>query len=583
MKKEFVILILLILLACKRDDQVPVTLAVEFSLTRPSTIESVLCKARLEGPKNLDTTGYLYRWDWESDQTWDTRYSAVPYIRKSFEVPGEYQVTVESVSDKGEVSTTSGVIKVVQGFSAPKADFKVLPDSGNFKTLFVFDAGSTVDAQENSSLLTYRWDFNNDQDFELTLKGNPIAEYRFPNAGIFKVNLLVVDTSGLWGRFQKEVKVNLLDTTLHIVLNIDPEYPSDLDTIHIFAGNSYHAQNPATPLTFSWRRFGSSWTEPSGNPDYYLKIQTIGTHKVSVRIYSPDGLYNEKEIELVVSRANKPPTARVTRNMRFGNILSVFEFDAWSSSDPDNVPSELMARWDFDGDGNWDTSFDYPKIVKRVYQIPGVYSVGVEVMDPDGLKGKASIDIHVSANTHPTSQIKDVRDDQVYGIVQIGNQWWMGENLNWAPFRDSMGTWMCFDYKPSICEVTGKLYHAQSIGTYYTGETEARNLCPRGWHVPSVSEWQVLLQELGWETAGSALAYGGSSDMNVLLGGKAAYYSYGTFEEFEMDSIYKVAYLMSSDIGMSVSALQLKRNDTKVQFRNMPAKGFYSVRCVKNN
>jgi uncharacterized protein (TIGR02145 family) len=336
---------------------------------------------------------------------------------------------------------------------------------------------------------------------------------------------------------------------------------------------------------YSWRQFRGAWTEPSENPVFTWTRPANGTYRFWLRVYGPDGLYNEKEFEVVISRANKKPTARVTRNMRFGNILSVFEFDAWGSSDPENVPSELQARWDYDGDGLWDTSFDYLKRVKRVYTVPGIYQVKVEIMDSEGLKDVAKTDIHVSRFTNPTSQIKDVRDEQLYGIVQIGNRWWMGENLNWMPTRvDYPGrvTWMCYEDNPAICEVTGKLYYANAVAAYFTAETEDRNLCPRGWHLPSVDEWLELIREVGGESAGTALFYGGSSDFNILLGGYAAWFVYGGYEEFQMDSIYRVANFMTTTISNTALTLQYKRNETTVQFRPLPADGYYSVRCVKD-
>jgi len=194
-------------------------------------------------------------------------------------------------------------------------------------------------------------------------------------------------------------------------------------------------------------------------------------------------------------------------------------------------------------------------------------------------------DVRVSPFTNPTGQIKDVRDEQVYGIVQIGKQWWMGENLNWdmrqSGFGDQYPSY-CFDENPAICEVTGRLYYAATVASSYPGDTEVRNLCPRGFHIPTVDDWLELLQEVGRETAGTDLSYGGKYDFNILLGGYAVYHHYGGFTEFQPDSLYKVAYLMTSPISGMTYALQYKRNDAKVQFREMTADGYYSVRCVKD-
>lgn len=584
MKKLVFISILIALVACRREE-VPLSLSVSLSSTGPTTIESVSCTAHVGGPANLDTSRFLYRWDWESDKIWDTKYSAVPAIRKSFTEAREYRITAEALSDQGEVLTTTHLLKVTQGFSAPKAVFSVSPDSGNFKTLFTFDAGQTVDAQEGTKLLTFSWDFNNDQAFEVTEKGNPKAQYRFPEAGIQTITLLVRDTSGLWSRAVRQVTINLTDTMIVPVLRMEPSFPSDRDTLRLWADSSYYEGKPGMLLRYSWRKPAGAWTPPSEIPVLTWPLPPNDTYRVRCRVYSDENLYNEKEIEVVVSRANRKPTARISQNIRFGNILSVYEFSAWESSDPESIPSELQARWDFEGDGTWDTPFGYDKIVKRVFPEAGVYKVTMQIMDPGELKDTKVTDVRVSPYTNPTSQIKDVRDERVYGIVQIGKQWWMGENLkydlNQTGFGNYSPTW-CFNENPAICEVTGRLYYAATVASQFSGETEARNLCPRGFHIPTVDDWLELLQEVGRESAGTDLSYGGKSDFNILLGGYAAYHHYGEFTEFQPDSLYKAAYFMTAPAVTSVYALQYRRNETTVQFREMTMEGYYSVRCVKD-
>ncbi len=584
MKKFFLISILIIVVACHKDP-VPLVWTVEFSTIKPSTIETVNCRVRVNGPANLDTTRFVYRWDWEGDNVWDTKYSAVNSVSKMFTEAGDFLVNVEVLSDEGEVHTIKQLLTVTQGFSAPRPDFKFSPDSGNFKTIFTFDAGQTFDAQESVKDLTFSWDFDNNQGFEVVLKGNPIATHQFAEAGTYRVNLLVRDTSGLWGRIQKDVLVNLIDTMIVPVLRVEPEFPSDHDTLKIIAGDSYYAGNPDMPLRYSWRKPAGAWTPPTENPVFEWPMPLNETYLIRCRVYSVEDLYRETVIEVVVSRANRKPTARLSQNIRFGNIRSVYEFSAWGSSDPENIPSELQARWDFEGDGEWDTPFDYNKIVRRVFPEAGVYKVTMQIMDEGELTDIVKADVRVSPFTNPTSQIKDVRDEQVYGIVQIGKQWWMGENLNWDMKQTGFGEYYptyCFNENTAICDVTGRLYYAENIATNYTGESEIRNLCPRGFHIPTVDDWLELLQEVGRESAGTDLGYGGKSDFNILLGGYAAYHFYGGFVEFVPDSLYKVAYFMTSPVAGLVYSLQYKRNDTKVQFREMTSYGYYSVRCVKD-
>ncbi len=581
------ILILPLIFACGRDEQVPVSLDFSYTPPEPSTIEKVIMDAELTGPIKLDTSQYVFRWDWNSDGEYDTRFSAQPGLGKIFGEPGEYVITLEALHAQGEMFTMTHTIIVSQGYSSPNPDFRISPDSGNFKTLFTFDASATTDAQEEPEDLTYRWDFNQDNQWDTVTVGDPIASHRFAEHGLYPVKLMVSDTTNRHSEIVKTVLVNQLDTLIKPVIRIDPQYPSDEDTVWIIATDSYYESRPDMQMQFSFKQYAGLWTVPSSRSVFSWTLPPPGIFDLKVRVYSDEGLFIEDKVEIVVSRSNRKPTALITKNMRFGNILSSFEFSAWGSSDVENLPSELNARWDFEGDGLWDTQFDFEKIVHRVYQNPGVYQLTLQIMDKEGLRDIATTDVHVSPHTNPMSYIKDLRDEQDYGIVQIADRWWMGENLNHQPRKktgpDRSLTW-CFNDNEAICDVAGKLYFAKTVGTEYIGTSDDENICPRGWHLPSREEWTELILEYGFEKGGKELYYGGRSDFNALLGGYAAYYQYGGFEEFQADSLYKVAYFLTSNINSSsATTVQIKRNESEIHFREMPAEGYYSVRCVKNN
>jgi len=116
-----------------------------------------------------------------------------------------------------------------------------------------------------------------------------------------------------------------------------------------------------------------------------------------------------------------------------------------------------------------------------------------------------------------TSFFTDIRDEQTYKIVLIGNQWWMAQNYNYNTGEGSS----CYDNNESFCDEYGKMY---------TQEAAIINR-PDGWHLPSDNEWKELESWLGMSTGeidntgnrgdneGTLLKTGGGLGFDALYGG----------------------------------------------------------------
>lgn len=120
--------------------------------------------------------------------------------------------------------------------------------------------------------------------------------------------------------------------------------------------------------------------------------------------------------------------------------------------------------------------------------------------------------------------ITDSRDSKVYKTVQIGNQVWMAENLNYADSSKTpslKGNSWCFDYDDKKCGVAGRFYTWSALIDSVKLAADAENprecgyskkcdltgnvqgICPAGWHVPAKAEFDTLIAYVGGSKAAS--------------------------------------------------------------------------------
>jgi uncharacterized protein (TIGR02145 family) len=116
-------------------------------------------------------------------------------------------------------------------------------------------------------------------------------------------------------------------------------------------------------------------------------------------------------------------------------------------------------------------------------------------------------------------------DGKNYKTIPIGSQVWMAENLKTTKFNDGTQIPLIVDaaqwtniITPAFCGYANNDTLYENIyGAYYNWfAVSSGKLCPSGWHVPSDTEFQLMIDFLGGDnSAGSKLKESGSNNWSL--------------------------------------------------------------------
>ena len=151
----------------------------------------------------------------------------------------------------------------------------------------------------------------------------------------------------------------------------------------------------------------------------------------------------------------------------------------------------------------------------------------IDGLQPSSSSSVSSSSIVVSSSSHQVKpnwaylnpaisygEMTDSRDGQVYKTVQIGEQVWMAENLNYD-YNEGTAESYCYNNSADSCAKYGRLYlwsaamdsaavfgdAGKGCGFSWTcaadSLTVVRGVCPAGWHLPSRAEFETLIAAVG--------------------------------------------------------------------------------------
>ena len=313
---------------------------------------------------------------------------------------GAFTARVSAFDDDGGQAKIVFFVKVAEG---PIAEITELTSSqpGSEGQPVTFSA--TV-ANAGDARLFYSWEFGDGEASGGI--GQSSIEHIYQNEGIYKISLMVSDSSSI------EVEKTLDGV---VIENVPPE---------IVAGGPYTAQEggkvtldasestDVDKLTFSWD-IGDGQTEVG--PTVTYRAKKVGSNSVTLTV--SDGTDQTTE-EVIIQVENVEPKANAGGPYK-GQAGTDILIDGASAKDPsDPNGEELSYSWDLDGDGSFEKT---GKEVTFTPEEPGKFEIILQVEDSDGGKSIATAVVAVKAedNIDPVAEDDsiDIEEDTPTAVL----------------------------------------------------------------------------------------------------------------------------------------------------------------------
>lgn len=175
----------------------------------------------------------------------------------------------------------------------------------------------------------------------------------------------------------------------------------------------------------------------------------------------------------------------------------------------------------------------------------------------------------------------DSRDNHTYKWVKISDQTWMAENLN---YKTKTGSWY---YNNDSVNSNGVLYNYETIGNGMIEDSiKFKGICPDGWHLPTISEWDKLFIFVGKGLAGDKLKsvkFKGGGDnfsFSVLPNGRC--YLTNKTMIFENKSTHAYFWSCTERDQTTVWGLFIYSEMSNISKIDVEKNYGLSVRCIKN-
>jgi PKD repeat protein len=198
------------------------------------------------------------------------------------------------------------------------------------------------------------------------------------------------------------------------LVNLPPKAAFTIDPVAGYTDTNFEfdasgctdLETPSADLQVRWDFDGDNHfdTEFSTGKIAYYKYPQAGIYRPVLEVKDAGDRVGRMTSSVEVSISTSAPIAYFTVTPQSGRISDIFLFNAYGSYDAEDNIDQLKVRWDFDGDGIWDTGWSTQKNEYHIYRDSGRYVAKLEVLDTQGLTGSTSRIVNVAlANIKPTA------------------------------------------------------------------------------------------------------------------------------------------------------------------------------------
>ncbi len=175
-------------------------------------------------------------------------------------------------------------------------------------------------------------------------------------------------------------------------------------------------------------------------------------------------------------KENTIPTPALIVEPNQGSISTIFVFDATNSYDDQDPASILEVRWDWNGDGRWDTEWSTNKIENFKFDYCCIHVVKMEIRDSEGWSNITKSDVNVFQDSISPKASFIIKPNAgglntifKFDATSSTNNIYASGHLNYRWDWDSDGTW---DVDYSSDNLGYHKYHEEGI---YDVTLEVRN------------------------------------------------------------------------------------------------------------